>query len=462
MATAFAPPARRGDFLFSSVLYADPGNSNHHPRASIAELAALLRPEAPNLYSKGRKPDAASTPAKDPAWHYYSAQLIHYGLPVTKDKNAAKVRLLNAMNQFKLEVPAWVLGLEGELKKEWEAENRKLKKGGGGGRAESSKAVAGKAATAKATPSKIVATKTATPKAAAAKAVKSTATKAGITQTQSANNNVNVTVNFALPPGLSLAEQSGQQPKKPAPAKRKRADDDDDTPTAMPKKAARVKKDPAPKKEAAPKVPTTKKEPTVKKDPATKKPQAAKRDPPVKKAATPKKPIKTTSPLKQETQNRASTPHSYASNPDPYSNDPLLLTGTYSITCPVASSLLMTDDLDLTLALDSARGIWWATFRWGTWDALLQMNPGPRDMHTLGRPCTLGWRLRDLHTGALEFGRGCMGEMVFFADRTFTARLFGWPEVGVMEFEGVRMEGEVLEDDLRDEWEGFVKEAYGR
>lgn len=138
MTTPFAPPTRRGDFLYSSLLYADAGNANHHPRATVAELAALLRPEAPNLYSKDRQP-APSTPAKDPPWHFYSAQLIHYGLPVTKDKNAAKVRLLNALNQFKLEVPAWVLGVEGELRREWEGENRRLKvkegkgKGGGGG-----------------------------------------------------------------------------------------------------------------------------------------------------------------------------------------------------------------------------------------------------------------------------------------------------------------------------------------
>lgn len=68
MAT-FAPPVRRGDFLYSSVLYADPGNGNHHPRASTAELAGLLRPEALNLYSKASKP-APATPAKDPAWHW--------------------------------------------------------------------------------------------------------------------------------------------------------------------------------------------------------------------------------------------------------------------------------------------------------------------------------------------------------------------------------------------------------
>lgn len=60
----------------------------------------------------------------------YAAQLIHYGLPVTKDKNGAKVRLLNALNASKLEIPASVLKLEGELKKEWEGENRKMKGGG--------------------------------------------------------------------------------------------------------------------------------------------------------------------------------------------------------------------------------------------------------------------------------------------------------------------------------------------
>lgn len=39
--------------------------------------------------------------------------------------------MLNAINQFKLEVPAWILKVEGELKKEWEAANRKMKKASG-------------------------------------------------------------------------------------------------------------------------------------------------------------------------------------------------------------------------------------------------------------------------------------------------------------------------------------------
>jgi hypothetical protein len=125
MAT-LAPPVRRGDFYYSSLLYADPGNDFGHPRASVAHLASLLRPEAPTLYTNGRNP-TVSTPAKDPPWHFYTSQLIHYGLPVTRNKNGAKMRLLTAMNQFKLEGPAWVLQLEADLKKEWDADVKKLK-----------------------------------------------------------------------------------------------------------------------------------------------------------------------------------------------------------------------------------------------------------------------------------------------------------------------------------------------
>lgn len=97
----FAPPVRRGDFLYTSVLYADPRNDNSPPRSSAAELAALVRPEAPNLYSNGRKPDVSAL-AKDWLRHFYHAQLIHYGLPVTRDRSRAKTSWLDAMNQFKL------------------------------------------------------------------------------------------------------------------------------------------------------------------------------------------------------------------------------------------------------------------------------------------------------------------------------------------------------------------------
>jgi hypothetical protein len=50
-------------------------------------------------------------------------------LPSTSNKNTAKVRLLDAISQCKLEVPAWILNMEAELKKEWEKETAKSKKG---------------------------------------------------------------------------------------------------------------------------------------------------------------------------------------------------------------------------------------------------------------------------------------------------------------------------------------------
>ena len=115
--TDLAPPFRRGDFFYSSMIYADVGNGNHHPRATVSEIVIMLRPEP--------RAQQSATSAKDKFWHWYTAQLLHYGLPSTSNKNTAKVRLLDAISQCKLEVPAWILNIEAELKKEWEKESRK-------------------------------------------------------------------------------------------------------------------------------------------------------------------------------------------------------------------------------------------------------------------------------------------------------------------------------------------------
>ena len=42
---------------------------------------------------------------------------------------------MNALNSYKLEVPAWILKVEGDLKAEWERENAKMKKGARGWKA---------------------------------------------------------------------------------------------------------------------------------------------------------------------------------------------------------------------------------------------------------------------------------------------------------------------------------------
>ncbi|CAN9430162.1 unnamed protein product [Alternaria alternata] len=384
---AFAPPVRRGDFVYSSVLYADPGG-NHHTRASVAELVALLRPEAPNLYNKGKKPEVA-TPVKDQVWHFYAAQLIHYGLPVTKDKNAAKVRLLNAMNQFKLEIPAWISKLESELKAEWEAENRKLKKGASLGKK---------------------------------------ATKSSTVGSPSIGSSHGVTG------GVNVSDKS-------SPVKRERADSNVSSPVATPQKVARVKKEPTTKRSVS----------TIKEESRVSTPSSTPSRSRFKQEQYDPTPMRSSPYIKSD-------PHQNYYQPEPS----LLLSVTYSIDCASASSVFNDYNLDLTLARDPSRGLWWATFRWGAWDGIIQMNPGPSDSNSLGLPCSLGWRLRDLNTGKLTFGRKCTGTMTFFRDGMVDGCLYEVPGVGDLIFEGTRMAGGNLEDDLKEEWDGFVTEAYRR
>ncbi|EKG10844.1 hypothetical protein MPH_12058 [Macrophomina phaseolina MS6] len=113
--SSFAPPISRDGFVYHGQLFADAGNLNRHPRASEAEITALLRPEKP------------AKDQKDKVGHWYIAQLMHYGLPPTQNKNAAKVRLLDALNNKTLKVPPEVKKLEAALKKEYDAANRKAK-----------------------------------------------------------------------------------------------------------------------------------------------------------------------------------------------------------------------------------------------------------------------------------------------------------------------------------------------
>jgi len=106
---------RNGAFVYRDTLFAEVGEGKRHPRASASELRDLLLP----------KKNAVS--AKDQVAHWYEAQLIHYGLPRVKDKNAAKVRLLGAINSGGLKVPGQVQQLEADLKKQYTSAQRKVK-----------------------------------------------------------------------------------------------------------------------------------------------------------------------------------------------------------------------------------------------------------------------------------------------------------------------------------------------
>ena len=236
-------------------------------------------------------------------------------------------------------------------------------------------------------------------------------------------------------------QASQNTPDKSSRVKRKHADSNVSSPVATPQKVARVKKEPTTKRSVS----------TVKKESRVSTPSSTPSRSRVKQEQYDLTPMRSSPYIKSD-------PHQNYYQPEPS----LLLSGTYSIDCASASSVFNDYNLDLTLARDPSRGLWWATFRWGAWDGIIQMNPGPSDSNSLGLPCSLGWRLRDLNTGKLTFGRKCTGTMTFFRDGMVDGCLYEVPGVGDLAFEGTRMTGGNLEDDLKEEWDGFVTEAYRR
>jgi hypothetical protein len=120
-----------------------------------------------------------------------------------------------------------------------------------------------------------------------------------------------------------------------------------------PQKAARVKKEPVPKKTPIKKELVTKRSPyTVKQEDRVSVPSSSPSRPRAKQEQYDAKSMRS-SPYNK------SAPYQNYYQPEPS----LLLSGTYSISCETVSSTFNDYNLDLTLARDSSRGIWWATFR---------------------------------------------------------------------------------------------------
>src|SRR5947207_12310113 len=110
------PPVSKDGFYYAGdSLYVEVSGYNRHRRATLPELQALFHPSG------------ISGSVKDPVGHWYEAQLLHYGLPPSKNKAVAKTRLLDAVNKGNLAVPAHIQQLESELKKEWTKKERQAK-----------------------------------------------------------------------------------------------------------------------------------------------------------------------------------------------------------------------------------------------------------------------------------------------------------------------------------------------
>jgi len=112
-----SPTSKDGFYYAGDSLYVEASGHNRHRRATLPELHALFHVHPAN---------AADVP-KDPVGHWYEAQLLHYGLPPSKNKAVAKTRLLDAVNTGNLAVPAHIQQLESELKKAWTKKERQAK-----------------------------------------------------------------------------------------------------------------------------------------------------------------------------------------------------------------------------------------------------------------------------------------------------------------------------------------------
>ncbi|KAI1656238.1 hypothetical protein F4813DRAFT_364762 [Daldinia decipiens] len=109
---SLASPTSKDGFSYAGDLFAEASGHNRHRRATVAEL----------------KDHFKSGSEKDHPAHWFEAQLIHYGLQVSKTKAVARMRLFDAVNAGNLSIPAHIQKLESELKKEWIKKEREAKK----------------------------------------------------------------------------------------------------------------------------------------------------------------------------------------------------------------------------------------------------------------------------------------------------------------------------------------------
>ncbi|EAQ84641.1 hypothetical protein CHGG_08655 [Chaetomium globosum CBS 148.51] len=106
------PPSSRDGWSYSGDFHVEASGNNRHRRATIPELKAVFD---------------GTDGQKDRPAHWYEAQLIHYGLPPSKTKGTAKMRLFDAVGKGNLTVPAHILKVETELKKEWNKREREAR-----------------------------------------------------------------------------------------------------------------------------------------------------------------------------------------------------------------------------------------------------------------------------------------------------------------------------------------------
>ena len=478
---AFAPPAVRANFLYNGDFYVDVGNLNRHKRASIADITEVLRPDLKKL--------KAGAPNKDPVGHWYEAQLIHYGLPPSKDKVRAKMRLLENLNSSNLKVPPSIASIESELKKEFVTAERKAK-------AQYKAAMAATNTTsAKPVQSKkrkdvddqahalsvnvninlgTPAIPTQNNQTLAKKRKLQTAPRRGKTAAPSSKISP---MTFRQCP--SLDNHSGVSPTAASPKPRTKqtarrsqpflgprppvvSHSDLQTPTSSSfsnpygisgnkLQADPPKQDVKPKKEQKP---AAKKEPKVRTEPAIKKEAKVKAAPKVK--AEPKVNVEPKVKAEPNTKRNATTLSTIPSAPPPLG----LINGVYDISCPTIEQEWPYENPTLILTLDTPQI--WGSYDFGMFSGILHIPSRPYSASS-SQFLELRWRGRENGEGEMSFGEDCCGGLSFLGD----GLIEGWMNLyGKCWFHGVRRDGPGTPvrtaRSMREEWEEYNEDEYER
>ncbi|KAK1764215.1 hypothetical protein QBC33DRAFT_517838 [Phialemonium atrogriseum] len=91
--------------------------------------ALFVKASGRNLYRRATVPEFQShfndaDGGKDQPAHWYEAQLVHYGLPPSRVKGTAKMRLYDSVKKGGLAVPTNLRSMEADLKKQWKKQDR--------------------------------------------------------------------------------------------------------------------------------------------------------------------------------------------------------------------------------------------------------------------------------------------------------------------------------------------------
>lgn len=437
---ASAPFVVRGEFVYHDTLFVDVGGAlKRHARASASELKMCLDGKAP----------------KDQVAHWYEAQLIHYGLQRSKDKNTAKVRLQQALTQKKLAVPPHIVEMEAQMKKDYAASIKKARsaarKAAKGGPEDSLMAKGRKRKQSDIDPE---------PASTANKKTRVTmkigdvevsidhdstgeqgrGAKGKETKPKAVSSKVATAPSPAKGKATHTPVSTRKLPVTPQ-ARRPTKDDVRHSPSVSAYRSSSTSLPPpmSPSKLASSQQETIKTEPRVKKEPVTSQWSPSKASP------------------KVEVEVKHETDVTEISNRR-------FITGVYNVTSPQLEEQYAheANNLRIFLCGDNETRKIWGGFELAPKSGVMCITD---DYTNINAPLSFGWRARDSHRGGLSFGRGCFGNIQFFDDRRLTATVFNmFPEP--VELHGERRPGPLWCGksawQFEREWEGFVTEAYGR